>query len=52
MMTRQDRDAFLHLCQAQPSDWLRLCLATPAPFMAPRHRRLVRLVLKLRGRHA
>ena len=50
MMTRQDRDHYLHLCQAQSSDWLRLCLAEPTRHMTPRHRRLVRLVLKLRGR--
>ena len=49
-MNRQDRDHFLHLCQVQSSDWLRLCLAEPTRHMTPRHRRLVRLVLKLRGR--
>lgn len=47
-MTRQARDDFLQLCRAQSSDWLRLCLTAPSPFMAPRHLRLVRLVLKLR----
>ena len=49
MMTRQDRDHYLHLCQAQSSDWLRLCLAEPSRYMTPRHCRLIRLVLKMRG---
>ena len=49
-MSRQERNDYLALCQDQPTVWLRQCLAEPSPYMAPRHCRLLRLVLKLRKR--
>lgn len=49
MMTRQAREHYLRLAQAQSSDWLRCCLAEPTRYMTPRHCRLIRLVLKRRG---